>query len=94
MPDEPPDDGENALTRVVDVAKDAMVIAPAAGLGGVAGGVGAGGAGAAIGFALGGPPGAAVGYLVGLVGGTLAGAAAAGVGANKVKKLLEETDGD
>lgn len=91
MSNQPPEDEKpTALQRVTEVATEVVVIAPAAGLGGVAGGVGFGGAGAALGFVVGGPPGAAVGYLAGVVVGTLGGSTAAGIGAHKVKKLLQE----
>lgn len=62
----------------------------AAGAGAVVGTVGGGGTGAAIGMAVGGPAGAAVGYGIGLLFGCLGGGAAAGVGANKIIKKINE----
>ena len=72
------------------VVKKVTATTVAAGAGAVVGTVGGGGTGAAIGMAVGGPAGAAVGYGIGLLFGCLGGGAAAGVGANKIIKKINE----
>ena len=96
------DDKRHALVSHPDNLQDRIVgalvrnspPAAAAAMGSAAGGVGGAGLGAALGVAVAGPPGAAVGYLGGLTAGMLAGMLAGAAGANKVRDLINNTDGE
>ena len=77
--------GSNNLIRM---GRKALIVAPAAGVGGAAGGIGGAGLGAAVGGLVGGPAGAAVGYGIGLTACWIAGTFGAGYAANELEKRI------
>jgi hypothetical protein len=75
---------------LVNGAGKASGIMAAAGAGAVAGATGGAGVGTAAGFAVAGPAGGAAGFLAGIVAGSIGGAAAAGWGASKAARFIED----